>query len=217
MKARLRSRQPFACGVGNETYNGRKRDDFLRHRVITRTGSSTPPADSGTKWPLISYAPPPPAAGRRPCPLACLVVPLARCSRPRRPASLKSLHLPACAAPAVHLELHARIFLAHHLGRVSISQPLTSPSFCSFAPATLSIATIISLHTDTRPRARILPQLSLVLPTDDPDRPAHALTCLGNCFAVLLFCRVPADGRPRCCQQHHRPRCWRRCLCCWQG
>ena len=52
MKARLRSRQPFACGVGNETYNGRKRDDFLRHRVITRTGSSTPPADGGTKWPL---------------------------------------------------------------------------------------------------------------------------------------------------------------------
>ena len=32
----------------------------------------------------------------------------------------------------------------------------------------------------------------------------------------MLFCRVPADGRQRCCQQHHRPGCWRRCRYRWQ-
>ena len=162
----------FRIRHGGGRHNGRGSVTILRHRVITythRTGSTHSGSRRRRYQVSFSYAPP-----KRNVRLLLAALHLqysprsrARCKLPAS-ANVKSLHLrrPKPGLPAPALACCTRAVFSPIFGRVSISQPLTSPSLCSFAPATLSIATFISLHTDTRPRARI-PQLSALccLPT----------------------------------------------------
>jgi hypothetical protein len=144
----------------------------LRHRVIT---APTQRRRYYAAEVSFCYAPRSPSPCPPRLPAACLV-PLAhprlRLRLTHAAASLKSLHpgLRRQIPPQVQVESHARNFLAHHLGRVSISQPLTSPRTARLLlqPYQLRLSfhyTLIPAHVPAFPSSALC-----CLPTV---RPAH--------------------------------------------